>query len=126
MKIDFILIGTNSLEKSIQFYEEVLGFTLFDKYSPAQDVEIAFLTDKHGMKLELVDHVHIADNPHNNFSIGFEVDDIEGTKNYLEKNGVKIVSGPTTVPDGTRLLHAKDPNGINLGFVQLPDKKKES
>ncbi len=123
MKIDFITIGTKLLDKSVQFYQDVFDFTLFNSYSPAQDVRIAFMSDGHGMKLELIDHVHVEENQHNNISLGFEVDDIEETKVYLEKKGVKIVSGPINIPDGTRLLHAKDPNGVNLGFVQLPSKK---
>jgi lactoylglutathione lyase len=125
MKIDFITIGTKSIDSSVRFYEEVLGFTLYNSYSPAPDVKIAFMSDGHGMKIELIDHVHIEEYQHNNISIGFEVDDIEETKLYLEKAGVKIISGPTRVPDGTWLLHAKDPNSVNLGFVQLPEKAPE-
>ncbi len=126
MKISFITIGTKNLEKSVKFYEDILGFTLYDNYSPSPDVKIAFLADENGFKLELIDHVHVLENQHNNISIGFEVDDIEETKVYLEKSGVKIVSGPTVISDGTKLLHAKDPNGVNIGFIQLKEQPETS
>ena len=118
MNIDFISIGTLSMEKSIKFYQDVLGFTLYDKYSPAQDVEIAFLSDNHGTKIELISKVELEEGIHSNISIGFEVDDINSTKEHLEHNGVKIISGPVKLPHNVFLLHAEDPNGINLGFVQ--------
>ncbi len=118
MNIDFISIGTISMEKSIKFYQDVLGFTLYDKYSPAQDVEIAFLSDNHGTKIELISKVELEESIHSNISIGFEVDDINSTKEHLEHNGVKIISGPVKLPHNVFLLHAEDPNGIKLGFVQ--------
>ncbi len=50
MNIDFITIGTLDLDKSIKFYQDILGFTMYDRFSPAMDVEIAFLSDNHGTK----------------------------------------------------------------------------
>ena len=121
MKVDFISIGTSSAEQSIKFYQDVLGFTLYDSYSPASDVKIAFMSDGHGLKIELIEKVMIDQNRHSNISIGFEVDDINETKHYLENKGVKIISGPTSLPHGVKLIHARDPNGISLGFVEHSD-----
>ena len=118
MNIDYISIGTLSLEKSIKFYQDVLGFTLYDRFEPAQDVELAFLSDMHGTKIELIGKVDTGENICCNISIGFEVDDINSTKEHLEHNGVKIISGPLKLPHNVYLLHAEDPNGIKLGFIQ--------
>ena len=118
MNIDFITIGTIELEKSVKFYQDILGFTLYDRFSPAQDVEIAFLSDSHGTKIELISSVEAENHSHSNISIGFEVDDINSTKEHLEHNGVKIISGPVKLPHNVYLLHAEDPNGIKLGFIQ--------
>ena len=118
MNIDFITIGTLDLDKSVKFYQDILGFTLYDRYSPAQDVEIAFLSDNHGTKIELLSKVEIEEHAHSNISIGFEVDDINSTKEHLVHNGVKIIEGPVKLPHNVFLLHAIDPNGIKLGFVQ--------
>ncbi len=118
MKIDFISIGTLSVEKSVSFYQDVLGFTLYDRYSPAPDIEIAFLSDDHGTKIELLEKVMTEKHENCNISIGFEVDDIYSTKEHLEHNGVKIISGPVELPHNVKLLHAIDPNGVKLGFVQ--------
>ncbi len=68
-------------------------------------------------KIELLSKVEIEEHGHSNISIGFEVDDINSTKEHLEHNGVKIVEGPVKVHN-VFLLHAVDPNGIKLGFVQ--------
>ena len=118
MNIDFISIGTMAMEKSVNFYQDILGFTLYDRYSLGKDVEIAFLSDNHGTKIELISRVEGEAHSHSNISIGFEVDDINSTKEHLEHNGVKIISGPVKLPHNVFLLHAEDPNGIKLGFIQ--------
>lgn len=121
MKIGFITIPTDKLDKSIKFYKRVLGFKLFKRVSPSDDVEIAFMSDKHEGVIELISRLGQGPVSHTecSVSIGFEVEDIDEIKKHLEKHKVKITSGPIRLPNATSLLHAEDPNGVKLGFVQM-------
>lgn len=121
MKISFITIPTDKLEESIKFYEAVLDFELFKRFSPTDDVEIAFMSDKHEGAVELISRRGQGSVSHkgSSLSIGFEVDDIDEIKQHLEKHNVKITSGPVRLPSAASLLHAEDPNGVKLGFVQM-------
>ena len=121
MKIGFITIPTESLDESIQFYETVLDFELFKRFSPDTDVEIAFMSDRHEGVVELIRRPGPVSHEGCNVSIGFEVNDIDEIKSHLEKHGVKIVSGPVRLPRATRILQAEDPNGVKLGFVQMKE-----
>lgn len=118
MKISFFTIGTSSLEESIKFYQEVLDFELEKRFSPRPGVEIAFLSDKHNSKIELIQRGPISPSENCPISISFEVDDINAVKEHLDKHNVKITSGPTELPSKVKLLHAQDPNGVALGFVE--------
>lgn len=123
MKIGFITIPTDKLDESIKFYETILDFELFKRFEPSEDVEIAFMSDKHEGVIELISRRGQSPVSHTgcSVSIGFEVEDIDEIKKHLEKHSVKISSGPIRLPNATSLLHAEDPNGVKLGFVQMGD-----
>jgi catechol 2,3-dioxygenase-like lactoylglutathione lyase family enzyme len=52
--------------------------------------------------------------------IGFDVTDIEATKQKLEANGVKIDRGIESLPNGVKLLFVHDPWGTNIEVNQRP------
>ena len=44
---------------------------------------------------------------------------IKQTAAHLENHKVEILYGPLTLDSGVKLLHARDNNGLELGFVEL-------
>jgi lactoylglutathione lyase len=119
MKISFVTIHVPELEPSIAFYQTVMGFTVARRFKAGPQVEIVFMDDGHGNQLEFITgtgHTVKA----SGLSIGFTVPDIEATHAHLKKLGVTVVYGPATMPGGVKLMNAKDPNGLELGFVQYP------
>jgi lactoylglutathione lyase len=119
MKIGFVTVHVEDLEKSIAFWREVMGLEVERRFPGGPGVEIAFLHDDGGHKLEL-----IAGTGHKvsgeGFSVGFDVDDMDATVAHLQRHGVEITFGPRTMPSGVRLLQARDIDGLALGFVQEP------
>ena len=118
MEIQFVTIRTADLNGSIAFWEKVLGFTVARRFSPRPGMEIAFLGDGSGGQIEFISG---GDEPvfsGKGISIGFHVEDMEKTVRMLADKGVPIVYGPLKMPNGVRLLGARDPNGLDLGFVQ--------
>jgi lactoylglutathione lyase len=119
MRIGFITVHVEDLEKTIAFWREAMGFAVARRFQAGPKVEIAFMDDGGGHQLEL-----IAGTGHKvrgeGFSVGFDVEDMDATLAHLKQHGVEIVFGPQTMPSGVKLLAAKDINGLDLIFVQNP------
>jgi lactoylglutathione lyase len=119
MKIGFVTVHVEDLEKTIAFWQEVMGFAVARRFKAGPKVEIAFMDDGGGHQIEFITgtgHKVGGDG----FSIGFDVDDMAATVAHLRAHGVQIVYGPQTMPSGVTLLSAKELNGLELGFVQNP------
>jgi lactoylglutathione lyase len=119
MKIDFITVNTIDIDKSIEFYQRVLGFKVSRRFSPGSGLEIAFMEDQNGNQVEFIKDIKELPYSGSGLSLGFYVEDIKETAAHLEENRVEILFGPITTPSGVKLLHARDVNGLELGFVEL-------
>ena len=124
MFLNSVAIRTDEMEKSLEFYEKVLGFTFNYMMSAAPGKRIAFLTEPDsGMNLELISHdVPKAQNG-SRLSLTVQVDQISRAKNYLKAKNVRITAPPRTVKDGKKILTAVDPNGVEIDFIEF---KKEN
>jgi lactoylglutathione lyase len=118
MKIGFITVYTIDIQKSIDFYERVLGFTVSRRFSPSAGIEIAFMDDGHGQQIEFIKDLKELPYSGSGLSLGFYVENITKTLAHLEGHGVEILFGPLTMESGVKLLHARDSNGLELGFVE--------
>ncbi len=132
--IDHIGIMTNDLEKSIQFYKDVLGFSIAMKMEMAEaGLSVAFI-EKQGSKIELMEHigknapkrskgVKIAlggsSIPVNNH-ISFSVDKIEETVNEFKEKRVVFDQDPIQLEGGIKLAYIKDPDGSLIELVEHP------
>jgi lactoylglutathione lyase len=117
MKIQFVTVNTADMAASIAFWQDVLGFKTVRRFVARPGMEIAFLSDGAGGQIEFITGGAPAF-AGSGISVGFDVDDIEATKQMLVDKGVRITHGPLTMPNGVKLLGALDPNGLALGFVQ--------
>jgi predicted enzyme related to lactoylglutathione lyase len=120
MKIDFITIYTIDIEKSIDFYQRVLDFKVSRRFTPGTGMEIVFMDDQHGQQIEFIKDSKELPYSGSGLALGFYVQDIEKTAEHLEKQKVNILYGPLSLPSGVKLLHARDNNGLELGFVEQP------
>lgn len=120
MNISFITIPVTSLEDTIKFYQEIMDFQVVTRFGAGPAIEIVFMADKNGNQLEFIQRGGEEIQHDGSISIGFYVEDINATADYLRKNNVQITAGPIALPSGVKLLHARDLNGVALGFVQRP------
>lgn len=120
MKVAFITIGTNDMDGSVAFYTEVLGFDLMSRVTPSPEVELAFLKDPSGVQIELIKRASdpAVTNSACSVSLTFHVVDIEATHAHLISRNAPELEEPRTLPGGLKLLLAKDPNGVVLGFIE--------
>jgi len=118
MNVHFVTLRTEDLEKSIAFYSRVLGMTVARRFAPRPGMEIVFM-DGGGIEVEFVFDGNPVPPPAG-VSLGFFVDDMDKILAHLGRESVEILAGPDTMPNGVRLLRARDCHGLELGFVQQP------
>ncbi|PIE98994.1 MAG: extradiol dioxygenase [Treponema sp.] len=120
MKFNSVVIRTKEMQKSIDFYEKVLGFEFDYMMSASLGKQIAFLKDKKtGMNLELIFNDKAVHLNETRMSLTMAVDQISEAEKYLKEHNVKIVSPPRTVKDGKKILTAVDPSGVEIDFIEF-------
>lgn len=114
-----VVIRTADIQKSIQFYENVLGFTFDSMISAAPGKQIAFLSDgESGGRIELLHNEKGTPPSSGGVSLTFVVDQIGDAEKFLVSKGVRVISAPKTIKDGKKIMTAIDPNGVELDFIE--------
>jgi lactoylglutathione lyase len=125
MRILHTMLRVNDLDRSIQFYCEVLGMKLLRKREyPSGRFTLAFVgygSESEDAVLELTynwdTHQYDLGNAFGHVAIG--VDDIYKTCDELRARGAKIVREPGPMKHGaTEIAFIEDPNGYKLELVQ--------
>jgi lactoylglutathione lyase len=119
MTINFVTIHVADIERSVKFYNRVLGMQVSRRFSPRPGMEIAFMGGS-GVQVEFIHDEKSPPYQGAGISLGFQVADMEKTLALLKENKVEIVSGPHAMKNGVKLLQVRDCNGLELGFVQQP------
>lgn len=119
MKMKSVVIRTNDIQKSIDFYETVLGFSFDSMISAAPGKQIAFMSNKESCsQIELLHNDVGKSISTGGVSLTFEVAQISEAEKYLIGKNVRIVSPPKTIKDGKKIMTALDPNGVELDFIE--------
>lgn len=119
MRMKSVVIRTNDIQKTIDFYENVLGFSFDSMISAAPGKQIAFLTDKKSCgRLEILHNDQVKTTAAGGVSLTFVVDQIGEAEKHLISKGVHIISPPKTIKDGKKIMTAVDPNGVELDFIE--------
>ncbi len=132
--IDHIGIMTNDLHYSVEFYTDVLGFSVSRKIEVAEAGLSAVFVEKEGSKIELMKYrgknvpkrsevaklkIGASSIPINDH-ITFSVDDIETTVTEFKDKGVIFDLEPVELEGGMKLASFKDPNGVLIELVEHP------
>jgi len=126
-RIDHVEIVTDQLDQTVQFYTEVLGFTVkardrIERSSLRVPINLVYL-DLGGTVVELISYEGASIDPvpraeHLGYRmIALEVDDMEKTADYLRTKGVDIVWGPRVRGTYSR-AEICDPNGYHIELRQ--------
>jgi len=119
MKYGFVTITVKDMDESARFYKDVLGLKEARRFSPQPGVDIVFLKDEEGNAIELIAHEgNEGACGRSSVSIGFEVDSLEATMAMLKDRNVGIIRGPLGATGGVRFLFVKDPNGVEIEFIE--------
>ena len=126
-RIDHVEIVTDQLHRTVQFYTEVLGFTVkaldrIESSGLGVPINLVYL-DLGGTVVELISYEGAAVEPppqteHLGYRmIALEVDDMQKAVDYLSTKGVAIVWGPRVRETYAR-AEIRDPNGFHIELRQ--------
>jgi catechol 2,3-dioxygenase-like lactoylglutathione lyase family enzyme len=126
-RIDHVEIVTDQLDRTVQFYTEVLGFAVkardrIERSGLGVPINLVYL-DLGGTVVELISYEGAAVDPapqteHLGYRmIALEVDDMQTTADYLTCKGVDIVLGPRVRETYSR-AEICDPNGYHIELRQ--------
>ena len=106
-------IPVSDLKKSIDWYQQVLGFKLLYQMDEMGWCELSSSVERVNVGLSVVEKTNPGE-----ITPTFGVKDIEAAKASLESNGVKIGGDVMTVEGMVKLLTFYDPDGNTLMFYQ--------
>lgn len=120
MKFLWTTLSVSNLERSLQFYQSVVGLPLQRRMDPP-GMAMAFLGTG-DTALELIeDRRHPQVDLRNPVSLGFEVPDLDATLQDFRARGITIDAGPLQPNPGVKFFYVRDPDGMNVQFVeQIP------
>jgi len=118
MKFCWVTIHVREMEKSLQFYEEVINLKVNRRMKPNTDMEIVFL----GIGETQVELIYNAKaritGIGEDISLGFVVDSIEKMHELLKEKNIPVHSGPFQPNPFIRFIYVLDPNGVKIQFVE--------
>ena len=126
-RIDHVEIVTDQPDRTVQFYTEVLGFTVksrdrIERSGLGTPIDLVYL-ELGGTVVELISYEGARVEPapqkeHLEYRmIALEVDDMQKAADYLEKKGIDIVWGPKFRETYAR-AEISDPNGYRIELRQ--------
>lgn len=122
MKFCWATILVSNMEKSLDFYRNILGLDLVRRTSPNPDMELAFL-GKGETQIELICHQGNPITPFSqNISLGFSLPSLEDFIQEMKNTGICLFSGPFQPNPHIRFAYIKDPDGLKIQLVQHMDR----
>lgn len=114
-------IQVENIEKSIKFYQEVVGIELIDQYlHPDGDKKLAFLGLNNEIIVEFIEgynaNLPVEGKVHH---IAFKVKDIESEQERLEDAGVVWINKEITIlPTGSKYMFFRGPDQEWIEFFE--------
>ncbi|OPA76843.1 glyoxalase [Paenibacillus selenitireducens] len=122
-KIEHVGIMVQSLEKSITFYQDIIGLQCLHILQPSETVRLAFLAfpGAKETEIELVEKSTNSEFPAEGkvHHLAFTVEDIEGEMTRLQSLNLKLIHQQiVTLPNGGRYFFFEGPDGEQLEFFE--------
>jgi len=137
-EFEHIAVGVTDLEKSVEFYTKVLGFSILRRsatHTEAGDIDIVYVNrGPYAMELIAVQPRKAEGKPTESAvseartrigmsHIGFAVDNLDEELKRLEKLGVKIVSKSTIPKERFVSKYKAKPSDAKLRAIMAPGEK---
>lgn len=120
MKFSWTTLMVKDLERSLSFYQNVVGLNVNRRFKAGEKVEIAFLSENLGdTEVELIYNSDIKEIENTNHIImGFVADDLANVMKTLDDYGFEYDSAILSPNPHIQFFYAKDPNGAKVQFIK--------
>ncbi len=116
MKMVHVTINTSDLEKSLKFYQEIIGLSIRTDLRKTAGRPIVFLAD--GAEDVCVELIENPKQPYHGdgLSIGFHVDDVDAAYARLQEKGLML--SPVISPNlHTKFFFVDSPEGVRIQLI---------
>lgn len=122
MKFLHAMIRVKDIQKSLDFYQNLLNMTIAKK-KRLDDCELIYLEDEeHTAQIELTVNDEIPKNGYENGNafghFAFSVDSMEDFTEKLHKLGHEYLYEPYVIFSGTKIAFVLDPDGNQIELIQ--------
>jgi len=112
-----VILRPVELERSLRFYGETLGLRVYREYGSGDDRGVVFFIG--GGYLEITGTAPPADV--DKLSLWLQVPDLDEVYARLSAADVDIVDPPERKPWGLQEMWIRDPDGLSIVVVQVPE-----
>lgn len=122
MKYSHTMIRVKDIEKSLTFYQNILGLKIL-KTMELKDATLYFITDEEGCcSIELTYNHQLPEGgySHGNYfgHLAFETNDMEKFTTLLKSNDLDYTRPPFEIKPGVKIAFINDPDGITIEIVE--------
>lgn len=118
MKFCWCTISVKDMEKSLEFYRDIVGLPVIRRFSPAPGMEICFLGEGE-TKVELACGPNYkAAAGAEGVSLGFEVKSVDEMIEFIKDKELEVAGGPYQPAPHIKFFYVKDPDGVSVQFVE--------
>jgi lactoylglutathione lyase len=111
----------NDLERTVKFYEDVLGLRVARRHTSPRGAQLAFLSVPNSD--EEIELCQLANSPSvqvqpDLMHLAFEVENLEQFAAELKKKGFELSDGPTQAGSGSVIAFIDAPEGYEVELIQ--------
>jgi predicted enzyme related to lactoylglutathione lyase len=112
-----VLLHPKDFERSLRFYSESLGLHIYREWGSGSNRGVVFFLG--GGFIELSGSSHTTANE--NVGLWLQVRDVDAIGAVLTETRVDVIELPTDKPWGLREMQIRDPDGLRIVIVEVPE-----
>jgi predicted enzyme related to lactoylglutathione lyase len=112
-----VLVRPTDFERSFRFYAECLGLHVYREWSSGSTRGVVFFLGGGFLELSGSSRTGTSES----VGLWLQVPDVDAVGHELEKAGVDIIELPTDKPWGLREMQIRDPDGLRIVIVEVPE-----
>jgi predicted enzyme related to lactoylglutathione lyase len=112
-----VLVRPTDFERSFRFYAKSLGLHVYREWGSGSTRGVVFFLG--GGFLELSGYSQTGASE--SVALWLQVREVDALGHKLEEAGVDIIELPTDKPWGLREMQIRDPDGLSIVIVEVPD-----
>jgi predicted enzyme related to lactoylglutathione lyase len=112
-----VLVRPTDFEHSFRFYAESLGLHVYREWSSGSTRGVVFFLGGGFLELSGSSRAGASES----VGLWLQVRDVDALGHELGAAGVEIIEPPTDKPWGLREMHIRDPDGLSIMIVEVPE-----